>query len=241
MTKTVTYNYRRATKRLLSYITRALQKGLTIHKASEQLRDIVNSYIGLNRNERYSLFDESVKLYRAAKSGKDWHKTVALCRSFDRIAVTCHKVQASSDLRHKNQAYRAALSDEDTVFFLCSAHINPAPDHKDYQGKIYYDMFWRQKVSGNEYRAVYSYIKNHKLESVQGISDSPVYLTTRPYCRHYFIPLETSTVLSSSARKILESIGYDYSGKLDYDSLRQNVYSYLSTIEDCSEFRKLGK
>ena len=52
-------------------------------------------------------------------------------------------------LRIKKGTVRAELSNPGgTILFLCSKHNNCADDHKNYQGKIYIDRFWRQKVSG---------------------------------------------------------------------------------------------
>ena len=90
------------------------------------------------------------------------------------------------------------------VFYRCSRHNNPGKDHAAYQGKLFYDRFWESKnpqIEGWLARAIKNYIKKYDLVSVQKISGPPVYLTTRPYCKHYFIPQETLTVLTTDSDK----------------------------------------
>lgn len=240
MKKTVTFNYKRATKRLLSFVAKSLEENKTLQKISDGLRDIVNSYIGLNRNERYDLYINAYKVARSARAAKDWHKTLGMSKNFDKVVRATRRVKGSSELRHKKREVRAKLRD-DTVFFLCSTHSNPAEDHKDYQGKIYVDRFWRLKTSGEDYYKVMSYIKNHDIVTVQEIMGSPVYLCTRPYCKHFFIPLQTSEVLGSSLRKINETYGeytreseYTYE---EYKELRSHVYAVLDSISESKYFK----
>ena len=95
------------------------------------------------------------------------------------------------------------------VFYLCSVHTGPAEDHKEWQGKIYVDRYWRSVMEGarctaDQIRGVAAYIKNHQILTVQEVVNHKPYLITRPYCRHFFIPLSTVEVLGSSLNKILK-------------------------------------
>lgn len=235
----ISYNYKAYVKKAFSYITRALERGDNLQRISESLRGLVNTYEGLNRNERYRLYSSVYTVCRAARSSGDWRYTLSLRKNFDSVLTTSRKVKASSELRHKRQETRAALRDEDTIFFLCSKHSNPAKDHAEWQNKIFYDRYWRQKVSGKDYYSVFSYIKNHNLVSVQEIMGPPVYLITRPYCKHYFIPQNTYAVLHSSLKKLVENEGIKrnkpYSAS-DYYSIREKVYSKMNSIVPCPEF-----
>ena len=96
-----------------------------------------------------------------------------------------------------------------TVFYLCSHHSKPAKDHEKWEKKLYVDRFWRtvlkDKVDDETLKTVEKYIKNHKIRTVQWVTGAPVYMVTRSYCRHYFIPVPISEVLDSSLKEIIKS------------------------------------
>ena len=134
------YNFKGLVKRAFSYIARATEEGKKISQVKEDLRELVNSYSGLNRNERYWLYDEILGLTRKCKAaGDNWQEVLGTRSSFDSVLRVSRKVKASSELRAKKDAAYLAMHTVGIVFYLCSYHPNPADDHKDYQGKIYYD------------------------------------------------------------------------------------------------------
>ncbi len=91
-----------------------------------------------------------------------------------------------------------------SVFYMCSIHSNPAEDHKDWQGRIYVDRYWKSILDGQPevQKKVAAYIRNHDTLTVQEICGEPVYLITRPYCKHFFIGLDTDEVLGNGLKKI---------------------------------------
>lgn len=220
-------------------MTKALQNGLKLKQISSDLRDIVNSYAGLNRNERYWIYLECYKLCRAAKrSRQGWQKYMGLYQNYDKVLRAVRKVKASSELRHKKAVVYTEMKFTDKIFWLCSCHSSCAEDHINFQSKIFVDRFWRQKVSGKEYYSVLSYIKNRDIKTVQEIMGPPVYLTTRPYCRHYFIGIDTASVLKSSPKKLANEFGRTYESDYNYYELRKEVYDRMNQIEPCKEFEK---
>lgn len=233
-------------KKSFSYICRALQEEMTLNQFSEKMRSLVNSYAELNRNDRYRLYLAGYNLYRACrhriKSG-DWQEYLALRKNYDTILRAARKVQRDLDLRRKRIATRQILDahTNDTIFYVCSKHNKPATDHAEFQGKIYVDRFWREKISAHMYRAVEAYIRNHQVITVQKIMGAPVYLTTRPYCKHYFIPVDTGTVLHSSVNRVVEQYAIhrvkNYT-PADYYDLRRKVYNACDAIEDNIAFKK---
>lgn len=231
------FNYKRLIKRAFSYMTSALEEGRGLMQIKEDLRNIVNSYSGLNRDERYDIYWSCYKVCRAAKKSDNWKKVIGLGRSYDTVVSSVRRVKGSYDLRSKRRATREQLK-SGTVFFVCSSHDKCADDHKDYQGKIYVDRFWRLKVKGSQYYAVQSYIKNKGVRTVQEIMKGPVWLTTRPYCKHFFIGVDVDTVLHNSVKKIVEEVGKGYESGYDYYELRNEVYERLNQITPCKEFQK---
>jgi len=238
------FNYRRCTQRIFNYITDSLEKGKSLQRISEGLRNIVNSYSDLNRNERYRIYLDAYNTTRAARTSPDWRKKLCERQSFDTIVTGCRVAQSRSSLRKKKASIRASLREPGQIFFICSVHEKAAPDHKDWQGKIYVDRFWREKVPGSMFYSVLSYIKNHHILTVQEIMGAPVYLITRPNCKHYFIPLDTMSVLRRSERSIREEIGYRKDlpwTEKDKAELRAQVFENLNRGYPCFQFKQVAK
>lgn len=91
---------------------------------------------------------------------------------------------------------------EHKIFYLCSSHDDCAEDHLKYQGKLYIDENWRDYAK--DVKAVSKYVNAHKIKQYQWVMGSPVWLLTRPHCRHYMQPLSESEVLGSSASGLID-------------------------------------
>lgn len=133
------------------------------------------------------------------------------------------------------------------IFYLCSSHINPAKDHKDWEGKIYVHEDWEDRVSSDLHDAVAAYIRNHRIKTVQWVTGEPVYLVTRPNCKHYFTEISPKEVLTNSVKKLLKSHGmymqdekemtYEYTQYKNYYE-RLKVLTYLHKMFDAEELSK---
>ena len=102
-------------------------------------------------------------------------------------------------------------TDRASPFFICSSHVNPAKDHADHEGKLYYNADWFREVDADPdvVARARRIIRSRKLISVQEITGAPVYLVTRPNCKHFFIPVEIDDVVGKSNKQILkEHKGY---------------------------------
>lgn len=76
------------------------------------------------------------------------------------------------------------------IFFLASEHADPADDHADYQGKIYVNDNWESVIIDAELKEhIRAFIAKNNIRTIQWVKGPPVYFTTRPNCRHYFIPI----------------------------------------------------
>lgn len=76
------------------------------------------------------------------------------------------------------------------VFYITNHFADCADDHKEYQGKIYYDN--RYKTMGydkEQIKRIEGIIRMKKMKSVQEVRDGKPYMTTRPNCRHTFTPI----------------------------------------------------
>ena len=236
------FSYKRFVKRAYLYVTRVLESGEPLINIRKGLRRIVNSYEGLNRNERYALYNA---VYNAARDARrNGIDKLAERKHYDKILHTARNIKSSLNLKRNKQKLFDLMRDGSNriVFYCCSWHTHPAEGHKDYQGKIYVDRYWRQKTPGSMYYAVSSYIRNHKTITVQDAMEGPIWLITRPYCKHYFIPLETNLVLKNSANKLAREFAYrpetPYTEK-DYYELRNEVFASASNYTvDKEAFQK---
>lgn len=130
------------------------------------------------------------------------------------------------------------------IFYLCSTHVNPAKDHADWEGKVYVSEDWEDRVSPDQHSQVGAYIRNHKVQTVQWVTGEPVYLVTRPNCKHYFIEVDVEEVLGSSVKKLLKAhdmymqdepeITYEYAQYRNYYD-RLKALTYLHRMFDAEE------
>ena len=93
---------------------------------------------------------------------------------------------------------------EPVVFYLVSSHQKPQEAHKDLQGKLLVDYYWKSTLekAGFDTGTVGKVIRNRRIRTVQWAMGAPHYLVTRPNCRHYLIPVKTSYVLSHSLEDV---------------------------------------
>ena len=117
-----------------------------------------------------------------------------------------NEVAYSYEKRYKSD-YLSDLIEENrqnSPFFLASSHKNPAQDHADWEGKMYYDADWEGQDWNEEDRArIAAYIRNHNLKTVQWVTGEPVYLVTRPNCKHYLMNVPLEEALKSSVKALL--------------------------------------
>lgn len=99
------------------------------------------------------------------------------------------------------------------IFYACDEFADCAPDHADYQGKIYYNA--DAEIPDD----VMAFIEDEGMQSMQEVMDGEPYLTTRPNCRHNFHALTTEEVMSKSAKRIIEDNGYKF-GEYDEKNYR---------------------
>lgn len=227
------YSYKSFVRNSYSLIAYHVQKDTTLNQFSTVIRNLVNTYADINRNEKYKLYRTVLDLYRKMRRSDTVQQDLERDYNYVQVVKAARRVMRNRDIRNKQKSLREAISSTDNVFFVCSKHRKPAEDHKDYQGKIYVDRFWRTKLDLDMQKKVAAYIKNHNILTVQYITGEPVYMTTRPYCKHYFIPVSTDYVLHASYKKVVESTGlheHKWYTKEDYFNLRKKVFDNVDKI-----------
>lgn len=89
------------------------------------------------------------------------------------------------------------------VWYLVSWHGDCARDHDLRQGRIYIDENWRNICNEGERKIIQDYINANGVRTFQWVIGRPVWLITRPNCRHYYKKLYTSTVINSTVQTLL--------------------------------------
>ncbi len=145
-----------------------------------------------------------------------YYGTVDDFDSYDEVVKLINKIERRADSITKKEDIRELIQDnreESTVsypviFYACDEHSNCADDHLAYQGKIYIDRYWRSKFEWPEWMrlSIERYIREHGTVSIQRIMGPPVWLGTRPYCKHKFYSLDTLTVLTRDPNSLIPHV-----------------------------------
>jgi hypothetical protein len=93
------------------------------------------------------------------------------------------------------------------VFYIANFYGDSADDHAEYQGKIYYDERYKSfNLSADIKTQIAEFIRRERLKSVQWVRDKPVYLTTRPNCRHTLTPISIQQALGTNPKILLNAL-----------------------------------
>lgn len=108
------------------------------------------------------------------------------------------------------------------VFVLCSEHGDCAPDHKDWQGKLYFNENWRQFVaSPNLARQIDGVINQRKMRSYQWVKGEPVKMWVRWNCRHKLRNIPIEDVIGKSTDEILQENKFSTKGEYQAKKYRE--------------------
>lgn len=107
------------------------------------------------------------------------------------------------------------------IFYICDSFGDCAPDHADYQGKIYYNE--ECDIPDD----VQAYIDANGIQSMQEVMNGEPFLTTRPNCRHNFHAVPTDEVMGMSSEDILDKEGLSHGEYKDsnYEATQQQRYN----------------
>lgn len=115
------------------------------------------------------------------------------------------EMNVRTTLSHRATEYQYDVSKSNgVIFYLCNFFGNCADDHKDYQGKLYYDKSNLHTIKDEEMKSkVLAFIKEKKLMDVTEVQEKEPFLTTRPNCRHKFKPMTNEEVLTKSVGRLI--------------------------------------
>lgn len=118
------------------------------------------------------------------------------------------------------------------VLFLCNEFGTCADDHRPYQGKVYVLENWRNLVSSDKIDKYTDYIQKNDIQTLESIKGAPVYLGTRPNCRHTFTPITFEQ--ATNKNQTLKDLGLSAKGKANKEKYEasQKQRAYERAIRD---------
>ena len=170
-------------------------------------------------------------------------KSYQKIKSVTNTAIIDFEAKAKEKEIEKDLAYNRSLENP-KIFGLVSTHQDSATDHRDFQGKYYFDEKWQNYVKDAERRAeIQAFINKHNLKSFQWVTGKPVWMITRPHCRHYFKWFTVDEVLNTKLNQMLinnsmvHNVGKRITQTLAHD-LRQKGYKAVNVQNVIREYEE---
>ena len=189
-------------------ICKTLCKSLKVHHTLGRC----SSDCGAVLSERFPWMDRRSRAevlaevdYLARKSFMMKERSMFIAKNFAGVMKAFNRAYKRRWVATKGKAVRerrAVNRQVGKVFYLVSSHQKPQPAHKDVQGTILVDRFWRGAVPKEKVEAVGKYIKDHGIKTVQWALDGPTWLITRVNCRHYLMTMQPDEVLSMTVEAL---------------------------------------
>lgn len=201
--------------KVLLFIKKARSTGKTLGYIEQELKRRIDTLQFVTSKQKAELRRRLMRIARGDGTEHGIRKVIEYTNFIERRSETAAKITNLDDKIEQGRkglirgARSTVVTETPVVFYLCSVHTGPAADHKEWQGKIYVDRYWKAVMKGarctdRAIQGVEAYIRNRNILAIQDVVNHKPYLITRPYCRHFFIPLSTVEVLGSSLNKILK-------------------------------------
>ena len=157
------------------------------------------SPIVYGQRERAALAFWMRDTYRRAKYNKKLLTTSAL---FDNLYTLLYRLEirsigraAAEGISH-DMTYNRKLA-VPRIIYVCTSHQNPRKEHRDMQGKLYVDRYWRKTLRESGYIQDIPRL-SELLSSVMTVQEAirgPHWLCTSPNCHHALVPVATEELL----------------------------------------------
>jgi hypothetical protein len=218
--------------------------GVVIGSARQYYKSQVNKIWRLDKAD--DLYEEILK---NSKTGFENGLSITQNgRKYEYKSYMEMKVRTTISNQIMNQQMELNLTTQN-IFFIVNSFGDCADDHKDLQGKIYYDDRFRTFDIPKEIKEqALALINRKKLMSMQKVIEKPYWLTTRPNCRHRFVPITLKQALGDSnalldklklKRGTYKDQNYQDSQQLRY--IERNIRKYKATLNYYEEIYKTGQ
>lgn len=182
-----------------------LDENLNLKKAYKEIASVLN-YKEINTNIKVNFFKLSKKILDKKKNEPSLDPFLLLCST--KAYEKTKKIVNASIRKEQGEEIKDVLDEffkenrnSRHIFYLVSYHNDCAIDHLAYQGKMYIDKTGLTQEEKKEAD------KHDVWLSFQEITGSPVWLITRPNCRHYFIALTKEEIEGKSNTELLKKYG----------------------------------
>ena len=232
--------------KIIEYIYQAVLNKTPQNKVLEKIRGMIQSSPDFNIREKawlYRVIRRTVQLMYVQEGKLENGQIKNYSTGIGKIEEHRNARRRKQNLIQEMRAHRASRG----VFYMCSIHSHPAEGHKDWQGRIYVDRYWESVLEGQPemQKKVAAYIRNHDTLTVQEICGEPVYLLTRPYCKHFMISLDTDEVLGNGLKKVqrdhpearVHTHNVNYRKK--FYRLRERIHTVLNMESEAERDKKL--
>lgn len=204
--------------------------------ASIGIDPITLSVYAIKEMQRRDVFSMTSKMANAYARGQEARAKEELIRN----SLKEEEERIKEELKKKNGADTAEILLSAKIFYLCSSHGDCAEDHEEWQGKLYYDRFWRKWLRGKSKKdtekvsqIVFDLIAKNRMKSLQWVTNRPVWLTTRPNCRHYFSQVSIKEAMSNDTDELLDEKGMRHKvGLRDSQTLRHSTKAQWYTASN---------
>lgn len=218
--------------------------GVVIGSARQYYKSQVNKIWRLNKAD--DLYEEILK---NSKTGFENGLSITQSgRRYEYKAYMEMKVRTTISNQIMNQQRELNLTTQN-IFFIVNSFGDCADDHKNLQGKIYYDERFKTFDIPKEIKEQASTLINRKkLMSMKEAIEEPYWLTTRPNCRHRFVPITLKQALGDSnalldklklKRGTYKDQNYQDSQQLRY--IERTIRKHKVTLNYYEEIYKTGQ
>ena len=202
---------RNGTVKTMEAVFKGMRDGSSITRFSKSLNLMLRkSFPWMDDWGRREVLDAATAVFRAsllrlADQEKSYQRVAVL---FDGVMKAFNRAYRRTWVRTKRTGVTSLLKlergkDHPCVFYLVSKHQLPQKAHEPLQGKVLIDPKWRTVLEGRpEEKRVASYVRRHKTMTVYQAMRAPYYLIVRPNCRHFLIPLPTTSAITLSERGV---------------------------------------
>ena len=170
------------------------------------------------------------------------HKLLKKEKPFERA-----KSEMSEEIKDTNAKaiqYELDTAYASTIFFLVSSHTDCAKDHEEYQGRIYVNEGWRDLVEDDALaKRVEAFLANRHIQTMQWVTDKPVYMITRPYCRHTYRKISANEAMTLTEEELLKKyhMSYDVGERGANQTMGTRKASYEKYRERLENLKRIYK
>jgi len=200
---------RAGVEKTLYAIGKSLMSGRGLSSASLAVREAISKFGWMDQRGRADVYGECMALAKSCLKADGKRLPRMLAFGFDGVMMAFNRAYKRTWVGTKRRSVVTGMRlhrqmADPVVFYLVSSHQKPQPAHKDLQGRLLVDYFWRSALenAGIDPTTVARFVRNRKIRTVQWAMGDPHYLITRVNCRHYLIPVRTSYALSHTLTEV---------------------------------------